>query len=186
MEPFLTVFTRHMAARPEPFRRCLESLAAQTCKDFEHVVAVDDSQNGRGWRYANGMFEALQDEVHGRYVLSLDDDDTLTPDAVYKLKYTAEEVDPDVIVFRAEHGEFGILPCDDVWAARRPIYARIGGGNVCVRRELWLQCLPAYRTDRYEADYLFLEAIWKTEPLDWWIDEVLTRQPRAGRGRGNG
>ena len=179
--PFLTIFTRHMVCRPGLYAGCLESLAAQTCRDFEHVVAVDDV--GRGFAFANAQFEAHREQVTGDYVLQLDDDDVLfTPDAVGALKALAEMSCPDVIVFKGDHLELGILPDTAVWG-KRPICGHIGGEDFIVKRELWLRCLPALRSARYAADYDFMAAIWREKPSVHWFDRVLVRCQRISRGR---
>jgi glycosyltransferase involved in cell wall biosynthesis len=183
--PFLTVFTRHMASRPTLYAACLASLDAQECRDFEHVVALDDSpRGGRGFAWANAQFEAHRAEVHGDYVLQLDDDDTLAgPGTIGALREAAADGCPDAIVFRADHLGLGVLP-DAVSWRRRPVVGHIGGGDLIVRRELWLRCLPALRSGRYAADHDFLAAVWRAGPRLCWLDEVLVRAQRVSRGSG--
>lgn len=184
MTPFLTVVTRHMQSRSGMYTRCLASLCEQTCQNFEHLLIVDPEWQGSGFAWVNAQWAARQADVHGRYVLQLGDDDMLAvPEAIAELKAMADAMDPDIIFFRTDHRELGILPDAMVWE-RTPVCGHVSDGELIVKRELWARCLGAYNSDRYEADYDYLLALWATQPRIMWYDKVLMRCQRISRGQG--
>ena len=182
-KPFLSVVTRHMQNRPLMFARCLASLNAQTRRDFEHIVITDPDPNGSGWAWVNGTWDAHQDEIHGRYILQLDDDDVLAHSGVIdKLYDEALWDDAEIVVFRTDHAELGILP-DQGWGIGF-VPCHMGGEDFIVRHDLWERNLSAWRNDTYEGDIGFMAAIFKDNPVTVWHDEVLVRCQRVSRGRG--
>lgn len=89
--------------RAELLRRCYRSLVEQTCYDFEWIIVDDGSKDNTKevvqsfietnnkfsityvWKENGGKHTALNAShpyIHGQYVLILDSDDRLTPDAV--------------------------------------------------------------------------------------------------------
>lgn len=99
--PFLTILTP-VYNRGELVKRCFDSLVAQTDRDFQWI-AVDDGSTDDTWqtlqtlkeqapfpvtilrRENGGKHRALNTahpHIQGQYVLILDSDDTLTPEAV--------------------------------------------------------------------------------------------------------
>jgi hypothetical protein len=179
--PFLTLFTRHMLSRPQMYERLLESIAAQTDQDFEHVVTVDET--GQGFAWANRQFSAQQHRVNGDYVLQCDDDLVLEPDTVAQLKAAARATDPDIIVYRVDHCQLGILPDDTVWR-KQFVYSHIGGEDMAIRRDVWADHLYAYNCDAYEGDWRFMSALAQGNPAIYWLDKCLIRCQRISHGKG--
>jgi hypothetical protein len=180
---FLTVVTRHFVKRPNLLAACQQSLDAQRVRDFEHVLLTDDV--GRGVAWANAQFAAHADQVRGEYVLMLDDDDALAdPDAVAILR-DAAEARPDLVFFRADHGELGILPDGAVWK-KRPVRGHVGGIDFITRSDVWKAHISAFSKAHSLAspcgDYYFLESVWETKPSIVWVDRVLTRVQRISQG----
>ena len=89
--------------RAELIKRCYSSLVEQTCYDFEWIIVDDGSEDNTKevvqsfietsnsfpityiWKENGGKHTALNashPHIHGEYVLILDSDDRLTPDAV--------------------------------------------------------------------------------------------------------
>ena len=97
---------------------CLDSVEAQTCQDFE-IIAINDGSTDRSSlildAYAKkddrikvinqqnaGLSAARNaglDVACGEYVLFLDSDDLLTPDALEKLANVAKKNVPDIVIY---------------------------------------------------------------------------------------
>ena len=97
---------------------CLDSVEAQTCQDFE-IIAINDGSTDRSSiileAYAakdsrikvinqeNAGLSAARnaglDVAGGEYVLFLDSDDLLTPDALGKLADAAKKNDSDIVIY---------------------------------------------------------------------------------------
>jgi hypothetical protein len=182
MTPFLTLVTRHMLSRPTLYAEHCASLEAQTDQDYQHLVIEDAT--GSGWKWAQAQFEAHKAEVLGDYVLQLDDDDVLArPDAIAQLRAVVQDSQADIIVYRVDHLELGVLPSALVWG-RRPICGHIGGEDFAVRREIWLRHIYAHNTGRYESDYDFMAELWRHGYDVHWLDVLIARCLRISRGRG--
>ena len=106
---------------------CLDSLAAQTYTDFEAILINDGSTDQSpaicdGYAARDGRFRVIHktnggassarnaglDEAKGDYLLFLDSDDRIRPEAIEKLLNKAEAEDADLVFFEAEtFGESG-------------------------------------------------------------------------------
>ena len=79
---FITFYTPTYK-RPTFLAVCKQSVQMQTCKDYQHMVIVDDAGIG-----VDGMFNDIQhhtDRIRGDYVFILADDDRLLdPEGVGK------------------------------------------------------------------------------------------------------
>jgi len=182
MPPFLTLFTRHMASRPQLYANLLASIAAQTDQDFEHVVTVDET--GQGFAWANAQFVEHMADCHGDYMQQLDDDDVFaTPEAVALLHAAALATDPDIIVFRVHHCQLGILPDASVWG-KQFIYSHIGSGDMIVKRAIWNRHLSAYQSGVYESDWHFMRELGAHGYRVQWLDKLLIRCQRISHGKG--
>lgn len=104
--PALTIVTPTYN-RKDLLKNCFQSLMNQTCYDFEWIVVDDGSTDGTKeefsgilseklpfsvryiWKENGGKHTALNEShryIHGKYVLLLDSDDTLTENAVEAVK----------------------------------------------------------------------------------------------------
>lgn len=174
---FLTIYTRHLASRPKLFAHQKESLAKQTCQDFEHVVNVDAA--GRGFAYAQRLLHDF--EPAGDYVWVFDDDDELIcPNFIQCLKNIAEIKHPDVIMVRMDYAG-QLLPDALCWRGT-PHEGHITQENYIVSRQVWMDHRHAY-SERYQADYDFIADVWKSAPAVEWHDCIAIRD-QAGRGLG--
>ena len=181
--PFLSIVTRTYK-RPAALARCKLLLAAQTDKDFVHQVIEDTVGLGVPGSHA------LVRDAHpvGEYAMILDDDDFVaSPYFVSDLHAAARAYDPDVIVFRVNNAQLGVLPSRFVWQMY-PILGQIGGGNVIVKREVWDACIAAIMSDGngggpvYEGDYYYLAEVWRHTKRIHWMDKVQVIVPHIGRG----
>lgn len=175
---FLQVITRTFGARPTLLARNRASLAALDDSDWEQSLVVDTV--GRGVAWANTNLATVK--ATGEYVWVLDDDDVCAnPALIGTLK--AHRGAP-VIVCRATHARFGVLPHDAHWGGP-PVPADFGWSNLFVRSDVW----EAHRQflaqcDVYEADYLFAAHLW-AEAAPWqWCDVVAAHYPRVSAGAG--
>jgi glycosyltransferase involved in cell wall biosynthesis len=113
-QPTITVLTPTYN-RSELLKQCYASLQAQTCHDFEWLIIDDGSTDGtRGSvkqflsetgfhveyhsKKNGGKHSSLNyahEFIHGRYTIILDDDDTLTSDAIETIKKYWEKYDQE-------------------------------------------------------------------------------------------
>lgn len=152
------------------------SLVAQQDQDYERIRLEDPE--GRGVGYANRRL--VEAKVRGDYVMVLDDDDLLLHNNAIGLMKKATQENPDLLIFKADHGPLGILPSPLVWG-KRPIQGRIGSIDFITRNDVWLKHISAFGVDE-AGDYAFLRAIWETKPSVIWLDEVLAGVQRISRG----
>lgn len=180
MQPFLSVITR-CYKRPNMLQRNKDSLDRQTCQDWHQVFIVDDIGRGVGW--ANAQFYTYREEAVGKYVLMLDDDDELISDSAVEILKKASRFDPAIIVFKGEHGVFGVLPTDEVWE-KVPKVRNISGQDFVVRTDLWKKHIHRFDAS-IEGDIQFLDSLFRDLEGESvvWLDELLVRQQWNGQGR---
>ncbi len=178
---FLTLYTPAFR-RPRLLRTMLDSVQAQTCRDFEHLVYVDNAGDGIPGMYArlvrySSLFE-------GDYVYFLQDDDRLAdPRVIADLKAFAQANRyPSVIVARNHKAQFN-LP--GVWQAE-PVCGKVDFGGVLVRRDVFLEHRQALLSGRYEADFEFIHAIWAAGEPFAWCDRLIAESNQLGHGRPEG
>jgi len=179
--PFLSILTRTYR-RPFALSQCVQSVRDQTDQDLEHLILEDTV--GVGVAEAHRLLLAAKPA--GYYVMTLDDDDLLaSPWVVSDLRAAVNEYRPDVVVFRMNNAELGILPDGLVWQTG-PVPGHISGSNVAVRRHVWKACIPAVlgRDDKpiYESDFLYLEEIWRRARRIHWLDKIEVLVSRVNRG----
>lgn len=167
--------------RAKLLKNCYASLLAQTCFDFEWVVVNDGSTDGTGAlmreliaaeqpfpiqyiEKENGgkhtALNAAHPYIHGKYVLILDSDDTLTEDAVEQAlqAWSAWEKSPEiglVILLRGKDREHPLCYAE---AENTPVdimsYPRVCpiSGDACevIRTELLRQYpFPVFPGERF-------------------------------------
>lgn len=179
--PFLSIVTR-THKRPFALGQCIASVQDQADQDLEHII-IEDTE---GLGVAESFRLLLKAKPAGRYVMILDDDNLLAhPSAVSDLHAVADEYHPDVIVFRMNNAEMGILPDTYVWQ-REPLVAHIDGQTVAVRRHVWKACIPAvlgpHNAPIYESDFWYLQEVWKRTRCIHWLDQIEILVSRVGRG----
>ena len=181
--PFLSIVTRTYQ-RPEALKQCKRSVAMQADQDLEHLILRDT--------VGVGVVEAyrllLNVQPRGEYVMILDDDDLLTsPWFVSDLKAASRAYDPDVIVFKMQSEELGVLPDAFVWQ-QKPIHGRIGGSNVAVKLHVWDNCIWSIATDGeggdpvYHSDLVYLKEVWAYTNRIHWMDKIQVVVSRVSRG----
>ncbi len=110
---------------------CLDSVAAQTCQDFELIVVDDGSIDGSGaiadgFAATHGNTRVLHNpnegpllarrrglrSAQGQYVVFLDSDDALAPQALERLAETIRQTNADIVSYRFSL-EAGLGSADD-------------------------------------------------------------------------
>lgn len=184
--PFLSIITRTYR-RPHMLADCIASVGGQTVA-AEHII-VEDTQ-GLGVAESHRLIRDAH--PRGRYVMYLDDDNLIVyPWFVSDLEAAANAYDPDVIVFRMNNCEFGILPDRFVWQ-QKPLRGQIDGGCVAVKRDAWQACIPAIITGGpdggpcYEGDYHFLAALWAHTNRIYWMNKIAVLTQYVSRGKAEG
>lgn len=170
---FLEVITRTFGKRPAMLARNAESLAQQTDPDYEHTIVMDAQARGVAWAVAN----LATIEATGEYVWVLDDDDLCCrPTLIAELKAITKDIQPDVIMVRAYHGNFGKLPSDANWQ-QRPVLANVGTSCYIVRSDVWNAHRNAW-VERYDGDFWFIDHLWDAECSFYWHDYTAAYYPQ--------
>jgi hypothetical protein len=183
---FLTILTRAHPARPRCLERNIKSVKSQTDGDIQHLLLRPEIEprdtspsSYEAAIQAGPLIHWAAPKVHGRYVMTLDDDDRIrTPDFVRELKAIADAADPDMIIFRCALGA-RIVPPDDYWAARSIVVGHIAGPNVAVRREIYDQASREWLRPEYGADFYYIETAFKLSKRAYWWDYIGTESQGA-------
>jgi glycosyltransferase involved in cell wall biosynthesis len=176
---FLDVIVRTFGRRPVLLERNLASLAALEDTDWRRVLVVDDQARGCAW--ANRNLATV--DVAGEYVWVLDDDDLCCrPSLLGELRtIAAAENWPDVIMVRAFHERFGLLPSDANWQ-QRPVRGNVGWSCFIVRASVWHVHRQAI-VERYDADFWWIDHLWQQPGLRWyWHDVTAAWYPQQSIG----
>lgn len=173
---FLQVITRTFGQRPALLAENRASLAALEDADWEQTLVVDEV--GRGCAWANANLTTIP--AAGDYVWVLDDDDVCADPAL--LAHLKGYSGTPVIVCRATHARFGVLPHDRHWG-RAPALGDCGWSNLFVRGDVW-EAQRGYlaRCDVYEGDYRFAAHLWAVVQPWAWCDIVAAHYPRVSAG----
>lgn len=175
--PFLTVFTRTHPRPVEFLHRNVYSLRQQTDRDYEQIVLRDEVGRGLGW--ANAQFYANRHRATGEYVLMMDDDNVFVTNLAIAALKLATWDRPDAVIFRASVGPHGVLPSAAAWEARTPIAYQIDGHCCIVRRDVWLEHVQAFATERM-GDWAFYQALFAAGGRVEWVNMVLIEALRVG------
>lgn len=175
---FLEVITRTFGQRPTMLQRNLESLTSQTDPDWTRRLVVDDAARGVAWAVGNLATVVAS----GEYVWVLDDDDVCArATLVAELKTIAYVERPHVIMVRAFHERFGLLPSDANWE-QAPVRGNVGTSCYMVRADLWNRTHDLW-VRRYDGDFVFIDALWRMSGLRWyWHDVTAAWYPQQSVG----
>lgn len=176
--PFLTIITR-CYKRPQMLANNRASLARQSEPDYEQVRLIDDI--GIGVEQAQVSIADNAPHFTGQYAWILDDDDMCIHDTlIADLKAIAAEHDPGVVMVRMNHG-YAVYPDALRWG-EAPQQGRIGCSAYIVRRDIFQQHVDAFRGARYESDFDFINAVWKSNPAVYWHDVIASQVQRVSLG----
>lgn len=176
---FLEIVTRTFGRRPQMLARNQASLARLESDDWQQTLVVDDLGRGVAWACAN----LATVEARGEYLWVLDDDDVCCRQTlVDDLKGIVAQHDaPQVIMARAQHTLFGLLPSNATWG-HAPVCGDVGTSCFVVRRDVWEAHRSAWQA-QYEADYLYIRHLWDTPGIafHWW-DALVAMYPQRSLG----
>lgn len=178
---FLSVITRHRPERANMLELNKASVWMQSDPDIQHIISVDNHSD-KCWRRAHQMLVDAAAEIEGEYALILDDDDVLiNARAVEMLKQSAAS-DPAVVIWRAWHGELGILPDDAHWG-KRPELGHIGACGFVLRADVYRDVLLGMEDEGYEGryanDYDIVSRAYDCGRVAW-IDSLMTWAMQRG------
>ncbi len=177
--PFLSIVTRHYYKRPWSFKQCCDSVLAQDDQDYEHVVIRDDV--GIGSHKANRLFVNNMDEVNGRYVFMLDDDDMLTNEKfISDLKEVVEKHDPDIIFVKMLAGKL-VIPTEKVWGKEEILSGHVGTSCVVVKNSLWKECIDSFSEEQI-GDFRFIQNVFEKTKSVVWLNELYSKTIRVSNG----
>jgi len=178
---FLEVLTRTFGGRPELLHRCTASLQGLIDPDWIQTILVDGERRGVAWAVGN----LATVDVDGEWVWVLDDDDfCCDPGLIGRLKAVVAREDPQVIMVKVRHGEFGILPPPDRWR-RAPTFCWCSTPNVIVRADVWDEFRHGW-AEEYAGDFAFMKTLWEAGLRFAWMDRVVAEQPAAMHGAAEG
>lgn len=175
---FLQVVTR-CYKRPNMLRKNIESLQLQDDQDFEQYFLVDTVGFGIG--FANSILQDAPIEDDVEYVMILDDDDYLADSRAIAMMKEAAKNKPDLLIFKADHKQLGILPSPFVWK-RRPLLGRIGSCDFITRSDVWKKHIHAFAKEE-AGDYAFLRSVWDDKPQVVWLDALLASVQQISKGK---
>lgn len=173
---YLTIVTR-CYKRPNMLRRHIESVEKMVDPDWEHYFIVDEV--GIGVLEANKKFYEHRENIKGKWVLLLDDDDVLLdPHLVTRLK-SDEFNQKDVVIAKMQHGNRELppyLPCSIT-------YGEICGSSFVVRNRVYQKYIDRFAV--YPGgDYNFISAVvGDKKNRVGWLDVVITGIQQIGRGQ---
>lgn len=179
-DTFLTIITPTYK-RPLLLAANKATVAAQSCRDYVQLIMADTAGYG-----IDGMFQhlaALADQIRSRYVYVLCDDDIfIDVDAVSVLRTIARCEDPEVMMFKAFVGSFGILPSPDIWE-HTVKHGKVDLLNYVVRTDVWRAHAEAFTRGGYAGDWTFIEDVFRCGHKPIWVDRVFAAAFKTSHGR---
>lgn len=164
--------------RPTYLAICRQSVQAQACRDFQHMVIVDDAGIG-----VDGMFRDIPrhaDQVRGEYVFILADDDRLlSPDGLEQVRAFARAQDNPAVLIVRNYKWGDVYPT--IWQ-QEPVLGAIDTGNFIVRSDVFRENADRFG-QRYEGDYDFIHHLWERGYPFAWFDYLFSEMQVGGKGR---
>ena len=141
----VSVLTPTIPERADLLEECIASVTAQTFKDMEQLIGVDEGRRGCSW-----MMNQLAQQAKGEWVIPFADDDLLLPGAVARLLEASDDADvvysPPLVSQNGETHFFGVPPdIPSFGLIRRTLWQVLGGYDTSRSREedrdLWTRAL---------------------------------------------
>ena len=174
--------TRCHPNRPKMQQACIDSVKAQTCKDYSHLLFEDDkTKNGYGRDKADARLREAS-PLDGDYIMVLDDDDMLVYDKfVAEFREAVAKSDPDVVIFKGRVGDTDILPSSGWWG-KPPQLGGIGSFCFAVKKALWVKYIGNWGPTF--GDHTFIRECYLNTDKVLWIDKIIATTQRISGGKG--
>lgn len=182
-QPFVTFLTR-ACCRPIMLHKCIDSVLAQTVKDWEQIFIIDTEKRGLVW--ANNSMAHNKHRVDGQWVFHLDDDCRLiAPAFIARLKKHLEQhPQSEVVMVKTRRPQLAptILPRDGIWGHKNRLKMRANSMCHVVRADVWKECIHALGgggggSGRFIAAFLNVGVELS------WLDLIASETQQLGRGR---
>jgi len=168
--------------------RNIESVRAQTSKDWEQLFIVD-SKGDNGIPWANEQLSRFKSYIQGEWVFILDDDCRLTDFEFVSSVRDALVPRADMVMVRTRRPQLkpSLLPPDGKWGMenREKLEKHEGIHVNCltyvVRRGLWLNTIHEFKG--HSGARTFFQAVMRVKPHIVWLDRVMSTTQQLGRGK---
>ena len=160
---FLSIVTRTMPGRDSTLYRLIDSITEQNFENCEHIIF----DGGADLYDANLSLYEHRDDIHGDYVLIVDDDD-------YMLDDTLRGLEQAVKIDDGELYRVGVRCGFDV-----PDDRPCSISSFVARRDAWLECCGAFRVPSAAPVHFVRYAESKYEPR--YIDRDFVVRERIGQ-----
>lgn len=172
--PFLTVITRTMPGREKWLERNIESWRSQTDQDYEQIVITDSYKKWDMLR-ADRMLPDIADQVTGKYVYILDDDDYLIDkEFVAEVKKAAQQGHPEIIMVKMRRDAIfhDVLP--KRWG-QDPEQGDVGTPCFVVRTHVWKTHIWQFgqAINQGFGDFSFINNAFAFGSSVAWLDRVV-------------
>jgi len=166
----------------------MQSVQAQTCGDWEHVIIYDAKR--AGIQRADRALGTHKGAVRGRYVYILDDDCRMLDEGfVAGIKAVAESggTQPDLVMVKTRRpagppSNETIFPAAGVWG-----YTPKHGTTNCLcyvaRSALWQKHIDEFGRKPWGGDWWFLAAMLPDVVLTVWLPLLVSESRQLGRGK---
>jgi len=181
MPKLISFVTRVHPRRKTYLEFCKDSVARQTCRDYEHVFIYDKTEKGCGFPQAQKMLAKAA--INTKYAMPLDDDDVLIyPDFVADLRMITQLGNYDLIIFKGHHIGHGVLPLNSLWK-KPPECGGICSFCVAVKKELWDKYIHVWGNRWPCGDFDFIDTVYKNSKSVYWFDKIVAKTLRISRGK---
>lgn len=168
------------SGRPNFFKRCYESVKAQTYKDYRVLVSDDGDaeylkdypvevfkvQRKPGQCFWNNYFNDLLEQVGDGWIIYLDDDVTMRPDALEIISKRCTDK-RRVIVWKYKFASGRVIPEKEFWK-KIPTRKHIDTGCFCHHSKVKVRWVSLRA-----SDWRVILKLWQRKLKFVWIDRVL-------------
>ena len=172
--------TRCHPQRPNMQKVCFDSVKAQTCDDYQHFLLQGSMRmNEDGTRAWEAGLRVKRWPLDAKYVMVLDDDNVLIyPDFVKELKELAKKENPDVVIFKGNHTNAGIIPSIN-WG-KAPVHCNIDWFNYAIKLDMWNKYIQELKHERgINNDYMLIRNCCRNTKSVVWMDRVVVKTQRG-------
>lgn len=183
-DPFLSIVTRRMKGkRMNLFKQHGKSISKLNGGDLEQIFIIDPV--GYGMLEANTSFQFVKDQIKGKYVHLVDDDDFFT-DSTFINVLKEQGNDADIIFFKNKiltgDGD-EIYPKPQSWISLNPKRGQIGGSCFVVKKWVYDKYIHHFAKPSFGDWYFITEALKDVSVKCTWIDKLMFETGRVSHGQ---